>query len=145
MDLADFLATSAATDAFKADLIAFAEHEPAPRIQSARHVPRIKILRVVTQLLHAEPGLEVDAVTVDGHSGCSDFKGTVTVVAGGETIVFEFVWDCQWRAMQQGWVDHFGLPDQIRAAREFGWRCFEQWRRAGTASASGRRAQVRSH
>ena len=38
-----------------------------------------------------------------------------------------FHWDCKWRAQQEGWVDYFGFPDQIRAAREFGWRCFERW------------------
>ena len=24
-------------------------------------------------------------------------------------------------------VDQWGYPDQGRAAREFGWRCFSQW------------------
>ena len=33
----------------------------------------------------------------------------------------------RWRAEQQGWVDAFGFPDQIRAADEFGWNCFHRW------------------
>jgi hypothetical protein len=41
--------------------------------------------------------------------------------------VIEFAWDCRWRAQQQGWVDAFGFPDQIRAADEFGWNCFQHW------------------
>ena len=43
------------------------------------------------------------------------------------THVYEFVWDCRWRAEQEGWTDCFGFPDQIRAAREYDWRCFERW------------------
>ena len=42
-------------------------------------------------------------------------------------------------------VDHWGEPDQIRAAREFGWQCFAHWaERAGEhtlpAPGIGRRA-----
>ena len=40
---------------------------------------------------------------------------------------FSFTWCCRWRAEQEGWKDYFGFPDQIRAAREFGWDCFQRW------------------
>ena len=64
---------------------------------------------------------------IDGRSGCSDFVGTVTVEGGGDARLIEFAWDCRWRAEQQGWVDAYGFPDQIRAADEFGWNCFHRW------------------
>ena len=60
-------------------------------------------------------------------SGCSDFVGTVQVHTSSETRVYEFIWDCRWRAEQEGWTDCFGFPDQIRAAREYDWRCFVRW------------------
>ena len=64
---------------------------------------------------------------VDARSGCSDFVGTAVVEGGGESRVIRFAWDCRWRAEQEGWVDAFGFPDQIRAADEFGWNCFHRW------------------
>ena len=117
-----------ATDKFKEEVRAFAEHRPTQRITTSRPAPRVKVVRVLTQLLHAEPDLVVERVTIDAWSGCSDFRGTLVVDAnGGERRTFDFVWDCHWRAVEEGWTDAFGLPDQIRAAREFGWRCFERW------------------
>jgi len=128
-DFADVLDRSQATDAFKREVYAFAEHHPAPRIQVGRHAPRIKVLRAVAQLLADQPDLAVDRVRVEGESGCADFRGILTAeLEDGQERTFEFVWDCQWRAVQQGWVDAFGLPDQIRAARTFEWRCFALWR-----------------
>jgi hypothetical protein len=121
------LAESGATDAFKADVRAYAGHESAPRIATARHLPRVKVLRVLAQLLEREPALAVDRVLVDGVSGCADLRGVLTVGTRDGVRAFEFVWDCHWRAREEGWVDCFGLPDQIRAAREFGHRCFERW------------------
>ena len=131
-DIADILAHSGATPAFKADVRAYAEHRAAARIDVLRHSPRVKVLRVLAQLLSSEPELAVDGVRVDAASGCSDFRGTLVVRAGEQERAFDFVWDCQWRALQEGWTDAFGLPDQIRAARTFDWRCFAHWtERAG--------------
>ena len=62
-----------------------------------------------------------------GRSGCSDFVGTVHVHTAHGPRVYEFAWDCRWRAEQEGWTDCFGLPDQIRAAQEYDWKCFERW------------------
>jgi hypothetical protein len=67
------------------------------------------------------------------------------VVAAGQALKFDFVWDCQWRAVQQGWTDHFGLPDQIRAAREFGWRCFQHWQPVGTSMPGAQPAEAGRH
>ena len=135
MDLLPLLDRSPATDAFKADVRAFLAHQPAARIATTRLAPRVKVARLLTQLLDAEPALAIDRVRVDAISGCSDFRGTVEVEAADATRVFEFVWCCQWRADVQGWRDAFGFSDQIRAAREFDWRCFEEWREVAGAGA----------
>jgi hypothetical protein len=135
MDLLSLLDRSLATEAFKADVRSFVAHQPAPRIATARLAPRVKVVRVLTQLLDAEPALAIDRVQVDAVSGCSDFRGTLAVETVDDTRVFEFVWCCQWRADERGWRDAFGFSDQIRAAREFDWRCFEEWREAGATAA----------
>jgi hypothetical protein len=127
MSIEHLLGRSEATDAFKADVIRFLEGRPAERVTAVRHAPRIKVLRVLTQLLSAEPTLRVDHVTIDAWSGCSDFRGTVVARTLDGEHAFSFRWDCSWRAEEEGWYDAFQLPDQIRAAREFGWRCFQQW------------------
>ena len=124
---ARILTRSCATERFKNDVLAFAARADAPSITLVRNVPRIKVIRLINQLLNAHPEWMVDRLRVDARSGCSDFVGTVTVEGGGQSRVIEFAWDCRWRAEQQGWVDAFGFPDQIRAADEFGWNCFHRW------------------
>ena len=131
MDLPSLLDRSGASEPFKADVRAFLAHQPAPRVATVRLAPRVKVTRLLTQLLDAEPALPIERVRVDAVSGCSDFRGTLTVETAAGTRVFEFVWCCQWRADAEGWRDCFGFADQIRAAREFDWRCFERWRDAG--------------
>jgi len=135
----DLLTHSCATEAFKADVVAYASRAEAPSITVTRHVPRVKVIRLINQLLHAHPEFAVERLHVDGRSGCSDFVGSVIVDGGGESRLFEFAWDCRWRAEQEGWVDAFGFPDQIRAADEFGWKCFQHWneRTRTKASSSG--------
>ena len=134
MDLPLLLERSAASESFKADVRAFIAHQPAPRVATVRLTPRVKLARLLTQLLAAEPELPIERLRVDAVSGCSDFRGTVAVETSGGTRVFEFVWCCLWRADAEGWRDAFGFSDQIRAAREFDWRCFEQWREAGVGA-----------
>jgi hypothetical protein len=121
------LARSCATDEFKADVLAFAARSEAPSITLTRHAPRIKVIRLINQLLHAHPEFAVERLRIDARAGCSDFVGTVLVEGGGDSRLFEFTWDCRWRAEQEGWLDAFGFPDQIRAADEFGWNCFHRW------------------
>ncbi len=127
-DLEPMLMTSRATPAFRSDLTAFASRQPAPRVHMTPMSPRVKVLRVIAQLLHAEPTLAVDRVDVRAVSGCADFAGAVSVTdADGVASEFAFEWNCEWKAQQLGYVDHFGFPDQIRAAHEFGWQCFKVW------------------
>ncbi|MCC7053567.1 MAG: hypothetical protein IT355_09880 [Gemmatimonadaceae bacterium] len=131
-ELEPLLAASRATPAFRTDLAAFTDRRTAPRITAGGGSPRVKVLRTIAQLLHAEPAIEVDSVHVDAISGCADFVGQVLVtdVAGGQHR-FAFEWNCEWKARERGYTDWFGLPDQIRAAQEFGWQCFSKWTRAG--------------
>lgn len=121
------LERSRATAAFKADVVAFCQGRHVERVEVRGYVPAVKIERVLTQLLSAEPHLEIEKLSVGGRSGCSDFSGRVDVQTASGPRTFEFVWDCRWRAEQEGWSDCFGFPDQMRAAREFGWQCFEKW------------------
>lgn len=127
MELSPLIAASRATAGFKADLDAFSAGRRVERIELRRPQPPLKVLRVLAQLLDAEPSLEIDRVEVEGVSGCSDFVGRVTVHVNGEVRHYDFEWCCRWRAEQEGWTDYFGFPDQMRAAREFEWRCFRRW------------------
>jgi hypothetical protein len=127
MPIHQLIAISRARDEFKLEVSRYSDGLPCDRIRTVRHAPRIKVLRLLAQLFHAEPELEIERVLIDAWSGCSDFRGTITVTTPDAVTAFRFRWDCSWRAEQQGWFDAFQLPDQIRAAHEFGWQCFQQW------------------
>jgi len=129
-ELETLLARSRAHENFKADVRAYHERGEAPRIRVESYIPRVKVQRLLKQMLATEPDLPIDGVSVSGASGCSDFVGTVEAKTNRATHVFEFGWCCRWRAEQEGWTDYFGFPDQIRAAQEFDWQCFHTWRRA---------------
>lgn len=123
------MTTSAATSDFKSAVASFLSGEASERVKVESRVPHVKVRRLLSQLLSAEPGLEIESVTVRGMSGCSDFVGTVAVETKTGPAVFDFAWDCRWRAQAEGFVDYFGFPDQMRAAQEFDWQCFRQWER----------------
>jgi hypothetical protein len=122
------LLRSQATERFKNELSAYANFGEVDTIVTSRALPRIKVLRVVTQLLHEHPDLPIERISVDARSGCSDFVGRLVVETAGQKRAFQFLWDCRLRALKEGWTDAFGFPDQIRAAEEFGWQCFMEWR-----------------
>lgn len=127
MNLDAFLTNSKADPEFKLEVLAYASGRRSNRLRSPNYAPPVKVLRVVAQLLSEHPELMIQSVAVDGVSGCSDFRGSMSVECLDGVHEFEFAWDCKWRAMQAGWTDHFGFPDQIRAAREYGHRCFRTW------------------
>jgi hypothetical protein len=127
-ELAELLAESSATEAFKADVVRFLQSGSAERLHVRGFAPRVKVARLIKQVLANHPELDIDRVALEGQSGCSDFVGTVQVATTSETRVFDFVWCCRWRAEQEGWTDYFGFPDQMRAAKEYDWRCFRVWR-----------------
>jgi hypothetical protein len=125
------VATSNATTDFKAAVLSFVAGEKVDRVKLETYVPRVKVRRLLTQLLVVEPALEIERVVIRGVSGCSDFVGSMDVETSSGTHVFEFAWCCRWRAEREGYVDYFGFPDQMRAAQEFDWQCFRRWERSG--------------
>ena len=145
MQLEDILAESAATKHFQADVRSFMQTGMARRVEAQAFAPRIKVLRLIAQLLATESELSVDGVRIDASSGCADFAGVVDVMCEDGTRRFEFVWDCRWRAQQEGWTDCFGFPDQIRAAQEFEWRCFRVWRELDPFAGSVQEQRVGAH
>jgi hypothetical protein len=129
MDLV--LQSSRATSDFKAGILSFLSGAASERVKVESYVPPVKVRRLLTQLLSVESGLEIEHVVIRGMSGCANFVGSVDVQTASGSHVFDFVWDCRWRAEREGYVDYFGFPDQMRAAQEFDWRCFQRWERRG--------------
>ena len=122
------LGASRSTPEFQANVRAYADYRDASRVVILRAAPRIKVLRVITQLIATHLDLVIDRVRIEGVSGCADYRGTVVAeIVHDKPRMFAFVWDCAWRAVQEGWVDKRGNPDQVRAARELGWQCFSVW------------------
>ena len=128
-ELEQILAKSRAADPFKADVRAFCATGKATRIRIDGYIPPVKVQRLIKQMLSSEPELPIERIAVQGASGCSDFVGTVELRTVSVTHVYDFGWCCRWRAIEEGWTDYFGFPDQIRAAQEFDWRCFHTWKR----------------
>ena len=129
-ELEQILAQSRAAETFKAAVRSYYARQHAERIRVDGFAPTVKVQRLLAHMLSAESHLPIERISLRGRSGCSDFFGTVEVHTAAERHIYEFVWDCRWRAEQEGWTDCFGFPDQIRAAREYDWRCFERWERA---------------
>lgn len=126
-ELERVLAESRAAETFKSAVRSYCETGTAEHIRVDGMAPRIKVRRLLTHMLAAEPHLPIERVALKGRSGCSDFVGTVHVHTSTGTRTYAFVWDCRVRAQQEGWTDCFGFPDQIRAAEELDWRCFVRW------------------
>lgn len=133
-DLLPLLDAAAADPQFKSEVLDFVRGGHAQRIELEGHAPRVKVERVLKQLLHAQPHLAVERVRLRARSGCSDFVGEIVAVAGGAEHRFAFTWCCAWKAEQQGWRDCFGFWDQARAAREYGWQCFSRWEKVTVVS-----------
>lgn len=126
-ELESILARSKAAETFKSAVRGYFANGSAEHIRIDGFAPKIKVRRLLAHMLSAEPDLPIERITLQGRSGCSDFVGTVQVQTPAGTHAYSFAWDCRWRAEQEGWTDCFGFPDQIRAAEEFDWRCFERW------------------
>jgi len=126
-ELEKILEASRAADTFKKAVRQYVANGQTDQIRVEGFAPHVKVKRLLTHVLSAEGHLPIERVSLRGRSGCSDFVGTVQLHTASGTHVYEFVWDCRWRAEQEGWTDCFGFPDQIRAAREYDWRCFERW------------------
>ena len=135
-ELDKIIAESKAAEPFKDAVRSYWDGTLGERIRVDGFAPPVKVQRLLTHILAAEADLPIEHITLRGRSGCSDFVGTVQIRTTSETHVYNFVWDCRWRAEQEGWTDCFGFPDQIRAAREYDWQCFERWERADAKIAS---------
>jgi hypothetical protein len=119
------LESSHATQEFKSAVQQYAEgNATTPLIRASAGAPPVKVLRVITKLLESHPQVAFKSVDIQATSGCSDFRGTLKADADSP-LTIRFVWDCAWKARQVGYADHWGEPDQIRAAQEFGYDCFE--------------------
>jgi hypothetical protein len=127
--MSNLMEISSATAAFKSDIQSYLDGGPTARVRLEGYLPATKVRRLLTHLMVSEAALEIEDVLIRGRAGCSDFVGTVDVRTPAGVHVFDFVWDCRWRAESEGWTDYFGFPDQARAAREFDWRCFQRWER----------------
>ena len=135
-EMEQILAKSRAMEPFKRAVRSYNSTGGGDHIRVDGFAPSIKVRRLLAHILSAESNLPIERVSLRGRSGCSDFVGTVMVHTASETRIYEFVWDCRWRAEQEGWTDCFGFPDQIRAAREYDWRCFERWEAVHVSVAS---------
>jgi hypothetical protein len=132
MNMDALLAASGATDEFKDSVRQYSTHGKAPLVEAVGWPPPVKVMRVLAHLLEVEPTLRLQRVRINASAGCSDFRGSVEAHAEGFVRQWHFVWCCRWRAVEQGWIDCFGFPDQMRAARDFGHRCFETWEPAAS-------------
>ena len=128
-ELEELLARSNAAERFKSAVREFCLAGNAPGIRIDGYLPQVKVQRLIKHILATEPELPIEGISIQGASGCSDFVGSVEARTVSGTLVFDFAWCCRWRAVQQGWTDYFGFPDQMRAAQEFDWRCFRTWER----------------
>jgi hypothetical protein len=135
-ELESILEESRAAEAFKRAVRTYGETGGTDHIRVEGFAPKVKVKRLLAHILSAEAHLPIERISLHGRSGCSDFVGTVQLHTANDTCTYEFVWDCRWRAEQEGWTDCFGFPDQIRAAREYDWRCFERWEPVASTSRS---------
>ena len=124
------LAASQAAPAFKEAVRQLSAGKRTPaRIDFDPTLPDVKVLRLIQKFLDAQPDLPIERVSIQAVSGCSNFTGRARIEPGEGEVTFN--WDCRWQAEQMGWRDAVGLPDQIRAARELGYQCFETFDIAG--------------
>ena len=122
------LKRSSATEAFRAAVDDFLSTGRAnDQVAFDRSAPAVKVERTLVKALVEYPELEIESIEIRGASGCEYFRGELMLRAADVEHLVRFDWDCRWKAEQNGWVDYFGFPDQIRAAREHGWDCFRQW------------------
>lgn len=128
MPLSDFLQRSEATPAFQAAVASFLRTgQPNERVGFDHYSPPVKVERALTKALETYPDLPIESFEIEGTSGCEYYRGELVLRTRGEEVRVRFNWDCKWRALQEGWTDYFGFPDQIRAARQFGYDCFKVW------------------
>ena len=132
MILPRLLDQSRASEGFRKSVAAFlGDASPNDGVTFDRFSPPVKVERTLTKLLEQHPDLEIERVEIEGTSGCEFYRGEMRIHTSSGVRSVRFHWDCRWKAMQEGWTDYFGFPDQTRAAREFGHDCFREWEADG--------------
>lgn len=126
MDIKNFLNNSKATKEFKESVNDFLNGGKSDLIKYNLTAPRVKVERTLTKIVEELQDLPISKVEIDGSSGCEYFRGTAKIWAE-EELSIDFEWNCLWKAEEEGYKDYFGMPDQIRAAREFGYDCFKKF------------------
>ncbi|KAA3600903.1 MAG: hypothetical protein DWQ06_08765 [Calditrichaeota bacterium] len=126
MDIKNFLNNSKATKEFKESVNDFLNGGKSDLIKYNWTAPRVKVERTLTKIVEELQDLPISKVEIDGSSGCEYFRGTAKIWAE-EELSIDFEWNCLWKAEEEGYKDYFGMPDQIRAAREFGYDCFKKF------------------
>ena len=128
MIVTQLLERSRASRGFRDSVAEFlGAHRPNAGVTFDSYSPPVKVERTLTKLLEEHPDLEIERVEIEGASGCEYYRGELRIHTPTEVRNVRFHWDCKWRALQEGWTDYFGFPDQTRAAREFGHDCFRTW------------------
>jgi hypothetical protein len=128
MKLLKLIAGSAITPDFRDGIDAFLKSGRAnDQVAFNSSAPPVKVARTLTRVLESYGHLPLESVAITGRSGCEFFRGEVTVRSRYDERRVEFHWDCRWKAIELGWFDYFGFPDQIRAARELDHDCFRSW------------------
>ena len=132
MKIFDLLDGSSATEPFRDAVQRFVrEGRPNERLAFNQGCPAVKVERTLVRALEEYPALEVESIVIHGSSGCEFFRGWMDVHTSNEVRRVSFHWDCKWKAVEMGWHDYFGFPDQTRAAREFPYACFRAWEEEG--------------
>lgn len=126
--LDDILATSAAIEEFKQAVRDLESGKSQDLIRANSNSPPVKVLRTVMKMLEAYGEVPFESVEITAESSCSAYTGSAVAEPGG--VRFDFDWDCEWRALQEGWRDAFGDPDQIRAAQTLGYQCFRKFEKS---------------
>lgn len=135
MPIHQFLERSRATAPFRHAVAEFLRGGRASeRIVFDAYCPPVKVERALAKALEEYPELALESIEVRAVSGCEFFRGTMVLRGEEGERTVRFHWDCKWRAEQEGWKDWFGLPDQARAAREFGHDCFKVWEEVPAAA-----------
>ncbi len=128
MPLLSLLNASSATPEFRLAVESFIRSGvPNPYIGFSLGAPTVKVERTLSKILSSYSKLPIASVQINGTSGCDFFRGTALIRTNTDQFCVEFDWNCRWKAIQVGWTDYFGFPDQIRAAREFDYDCFKSW------------------
>ncbi len=123
--LKTLLESSKASDAFKNAIQDFANGKESNLIKYSPGSPKVKVQRVLMKLLESYPDEQITEVYIQGASSCSGYIGTLTF--GPRQTKISFNWDCEWKAKQEGFKTWYGAPDQLKAANQFGYQCFERF------------------